>query len=344
MSRTVAAGARGNLWFIPVTCVLAGVMVSIGTMWVDRAADFELVPRWMHGGPDAALGILTTIAISMVSLATLVLTITMVVVQLAMGQFSPRIVQTFLRDRPSQLAIGLFVATFAHSMLAMRDVSFDDGGQVPGVAIAVAYVLVLRAVQAIDRLHDGLRQLARRRLPDGTHCDERGVCRLAIPAMGWDDYVHLAFDEIRMAGAASPQVSRRLLAAIDDLLVVAPQGRRPPLEDQRELLIQAVTELGRDRRDRVMAMSPDEQGLGVTVDSAASDGVTRTRVEHYRLLAPSLTSAAAGTPALTSSAVGPTVSAASASRSPRGRWRPDVVSFAVCRSDSALSSAPRTMA
>ncbi len=109
-------------------------------------ADFELVPRWITGGPDAALGILTTIAISMVSLATLVLTITMVVVQLAMGQFSPRIVQTFLRDRPSQLAIGLFVATFAHSMLAMRDVSFEDGGQVPGVAIAVAYVLVLTSI------------------------------------------------------------------------------------------------------------------------------------------------------------------------------------------------------
>ena len=146
MSRNVAAGARGNLWFIPVTCVLAGVMVSIGTMWVDRVSNFELVPQWITGGPDAALGILTTIAISMVSLATLVLTITMVVVQLAMGQFSPRIVQTFLRDRPSQLAIGLFVATFAHSMLAMRDVSFDDGGQVPGVAIAVAYVLVLTSI------------------------------------------------------------------------------------------------------------------------------------------------------------------------------------------------------
>ena len=42
--------------------------------------------------------ILETIAVSMVSLATLVLT--MVVVQLAMGQFSRRIVQTFLQDRP----------------------------------------------------------------------------------------------------------------------------------------------------------------------------------------------------------------------------------------------------
>ena len=146
MGRTVPAGARGGLWFIPVMCVLAGVMVSIVTMWVDRASGFDLVPQWLTGGPDAALGILTTIAVSMVSLATLVLTITMVVVQLAMGQFSPRIVQTFLRDRPSQLAIGLFVATFAHSMLAMRDVGFEGEGQVPGVAIVVAYVLVLTSI------------------------------------------------------------------------------------------------------------------------------------------------------------------------------------------------------
>ena len=54
----------------------------------------------------------------MVSLAALVLTITMVVVQLAMGQFSPRIVQRILQDKPSQLAIGLFVATFVHAILA----------------------------------------------------------------------------------------------------------------------------------------------------------------------------------------------------------------------------------
>ena len=127
-------------------CVLAGVILSIGTMAIDRALDFNIIPRWLTGGPDAAMGILTTVAVSMVSLAALVLTITMVVVQLAMGQFSPRIVQTFLRDRPSQLAIGLFVATFAHSILAMREVSFQDGGQVPGIAVIVAYVLVLVSI------------------------------------------------------------------------------------------------------------------------------------------------------------------------------------------------------
>ena len=54
--------------------------------------------------------------------------------------------QTFLRDKPSQLAIGLFVATFAHSMVAMREVQFEGEGQVPGIAVAVGYLLVLTSI------------------------------------------------------------------------------------------------------------------------------------------------------------------------------------------------------
>ena len=414
------SSVRSSLWFIPVLCVLGGVLVSIGTIAVDRAAGFELIPQWLTGGPDAAMGILTTIAVSMVSLATLVLTITMVVVQLAMGQFSPRIVQTFLRDRPSQLAIGLFVATFAHAMLAMREVQFDGDGQVPGIAIAVGYVLVLTsiamlvlyvhhigrslrvsalielvgndtrrlldefypdvlsavepdeheivaprsgvliavdrrrlveiataadcilhvvpavggfvpagatlvrveggpgeldrdgalaalhsglertldedvaygfrmlvdmgerslsesafldpttAVQCIDRLHDGLRQLANRRLPDGSLHDPAGHLRVTVPAMSWNAYVHLAFDELRLAGASSPQVSRRLVAALRDLLEVAPAERRPVLADQLRLLTSAIRHSDRDVADRDMALEPDSQGIGVAVNGATS--------------------------------------------------------------------------
>src|SRR6187431_3473217 len=145
------SGIRSNLWFIPVMCVVAGVALSIGTITIDRVTDFDLIPRWMTGGPDAALGILTTIAVSMVSLATLVLTITMVVVQLAMGQFSPRIVQRILRDKPSQLAIGLFVATFVHAVLTIREVvdRGDGTGQVPGIALATSYLLVLASIAAL---------------------------------------------------------------------------------------------------------------------------------------------------------------------------------------------------
>ena len=110
---------RSSLWFVPVLCVLAGAVLSFGTIALDRCFDYEAIPRASSAAPTRRLTILSTVAASMVSLAALVLTITMVVVQLAMGQFSPRIVQRILRDKPSQLAIGLFVATFVHAILAV---------------------------------------------------------------------------------------------------------------------------------------------------------------------------------------------------------------------------------
>src|SRR3954453_12981379 len=146
------SSVRTGLWFVPVLCVLAGVALSFGTIAIDRIFDFKLIPQSLTGGPDGALAILSTIASSMVSLTALVLTVTMVVVQLAMGQFSPRIVQRILQDKPSQIAIGIFVATFAHAMLAMRDVRVGGGGgssssgTVPGLAVVVAFLLVLISI------------------------------------------------------------------------------------------------------------------------------------------------------------------------------------------------------
>src|SRR4028119_388261 len=85
------------------------------------------------------------------------------------------------------------------------------------------------AVQAIDRLNDILRQIVRRPLHSGSYEDTAGTVRLVVPTLTWDGFVHLAFDEIRQAGAGSPQVSRRLRAALNDLLSVAAPDQEPAL-------------------------------------------------------------------------------------------------------------------
>lgn len=92
-------------------------LLSLVTPWVD---DGELLPQSITGDAGAALQILYLIAFSMLTLTGLVLSLVVVVVQLAMGVFSPRIVRQILQDRPSQVAIGLFAGTFAHAILAMR--------------------------------------------------------------------------------------------------------------------------------------------------------------------------------------------------------------------------------
>jgi uncharacterized membrane protein len=118
------------------------------------------------------------------------------------------------------------------------------------------------AVQAIDRLHDCLRQLARRPFPDGIHRDEDGVVRLIVPVMSWEAYVHLAFDEIRRAGAGSPQVSRRLRASLDDLRERAPAERIPVLDEQIALLEEDVRRVVPEA-DVAFSLVPDRQGIGV---------------------------------------------------------------------------------
>jgi uncharacterized membrane protein len=135
------------MWFWPLVCIGAGVVLSVISVAVDRAFDGAWIPRALTGGPDAALEILGTVAGSMVSLTALVLTVVLVVIQLAMGQFSPRIVAAILQDKPSQFAIGTFVGTFAHAMLSLSQVSTAEGDEfVPGVAIVVAFFLIIVSI------------------------------------------------------------------------------------------------------------------------------------------------------------------------------------------------------
>ncbi|MEV5380827.1 DUF2254 domain-containing protein [Streptomyces nondiastaticus] len=118
------------------------------------------------------------------------------------------------------------------------------------------------AVQCLDRITQFLAALARRPLGALHHCDRRGAVRLVQDVPGWADLVDLGFAEIRGCATGSPQVTRRLAAALDDLWHLAPAGRRPPLERHRALLADAVTRAVPDGADREFALLPDRQGIG----------------------------------------------------------------------------------
>jgi uncharacterized membrane protein len=118
------------------------------------------------------------------------------------------------------------------------------------------------SVDSINRIHEILRRLARREFPSGRHRDAHGHLRLVERVMSWEGYVRLAFDELRLAGAGSPQVARRLRAALEDLRTVGPPERRPPLDRQLELLDRAVRRSYDDAADIEAALVPDMQGIG----------------------------------------------------------------------------------
>ncbi|WP_307123981.1 DUF2254 domain-containing protein [Streptomyces sp. B1I3] len=118
------------------------------------------------------------------------------------------------------------------------------------------------AVQCLDRIVQYLAAVVHRPLGPVHHRDHRGDVRLVQDGPGWTDVVDLAFEEIRWCAAASPQVTRRLLAGVDDLLLLAPEGRRTPLLKHRALLVQAVERTVPEAAERQFALLPDHQGIG----------------------------------------------------------------------------------
>jgi uncharacterized membrane protein len=125
------------------------------------------------------------------------------------------------------------------------------------------------AVQVVNRLHDCLRQIADRPIPNGHLRDEDDELRLIERVLDWDGYVRLAFDEIRLAAGGYPQVTRRLEAALVDLKTVVSPERQPALDRQLRLLAQGVTR-DLDDDDRDAALVPDAQGIGSGADITIS--------------------------------------------------------------------------
>ncbi|GAA5213434.1 DUF2254 domain-containing protein [Streptomyces thinghirensis] len=118
------------------------------------------------------------------------------------------------------------------------------------------------AVQALDRVVQILATLSRRPLDAVVHRDRRGAVRLVQPVPGWTELVDLGFTEIRASAGGTPQVTRRMLAGLDDLLRLAPPDRREPLLRHRELLRQAVERSVPASADRAFGLQPDRQGIG----------------------------------------------------------------------------------
>jgi uncharacterized membrane protein len=121
------------------------------------------------------------------------------------------------------------------------------------------------AVQAMDQIEDLLHRLGRRDLDAGYARDTEGALRLIFPMPTWEDYLALAFDEIRQFGATSVQVMRRLRSALAGLRdsTRAP-ARAEALQKYIRHLDLVINRSSLDAEDQTTARQEDRQGLGLS--------------------------------------------------------------------------------
>lgn len=136
-----------SLWLVPAIMIVSAIGLALVTLYLDNT----LPPTWfepLHGllriGPEGARQVLATIASSMITVASLVFSMTLVTLTLASSQLGPRLITRFMRDTINQVVLGTFLATFVYALLVLETVS-ETGAEtfVPHLSITFGLLLTL---------------------------------------------------------------------------------------------------------------------------------------------------------------------------------------------------------
>jgi uncharacterized membrane protein len=151
---------RDSLWFLPTLIVCAGIGLALLLVEFNAFFDVDFAERWprLFGASAAgARAMLSAIATSMITVAGVVFSITIVALSLAASQYSPRVLRTFMADRPTQVVLGAFVAVFAYCLIVLRTIRGpEEGDFVPSLAVlggvAMAFVGVALLIYFIHHV------------------------------------------------------------------------------------------------------------------------------------------------------------------------------------------------
>jgi uncharacterized membrane protein len=140
----------GSLWITPaaamVVALIAGSLLSLVRISPSSPA-YRLM---FQGTADDARQVLIVVGPAMITVTGLVFSLTVVALQIASGQFSPRLLRNFLRDRPSKVVLAIFVATFAYSTAGLYTVGVSQGRDyVPRLAVSGSLVLAFASLSVL---------------------------------------------------------------------------------------------------------------------------------------------------------------------------------------------------
>jgi uncharacterized membrane protein len=148
-AKTFWDSVRTGYWFVPTLMVLAVVGLWVLIFHIDQRIDYKLDGIWWlyTGGPEGARSLLSALIGAMITVAGVVFSITIVVLTLASQQFGPLLLRNFIRDTGSQIVLGMFVSTFAFSLLALRTVRGPGPENfVPHVSVTAGVTLGIASI------------------------------------------------------------------------------------------------------------------------------------------------------------------------------------------------------
>ena len=132
-----------GFWFVPLVMMFLSFVLALGCVRLDEVWDpgIKAGLAWAYtGGPSGARSLLSTIAGSMITAASVTFSLASVALSIASQQYGSRVLRNFMRDKVTQFLLGTFVSTFLYSVMVVRAIRGSDygGGFVPSISVTVA--------------------------------------------------------------------------------------------------------------------------------------------------------------------------------------------------------------
>ena len=149
---------RASYWYIPLLLAIFSLLLALLTLQLDHLFVWHWLGYigWFHASnPEGARSILSTIASSMITVAGVSFSMTIVAVAFAGSQVGPRLTANFMRDRVNQITLGTFIATFLYCLfilLALFNANKGDIAElnrsvfIPQISLLVAICLSMSSI------------------------------------------------------------------------------------------------------------------------------------------------------------------------------------------------------
>lgn len=146
---------RSSFWFLPALGTVGGFALSWFTRYLDqnRQELWGELPFVFSGGATNAYYVLSAVTGSLITVIATSFSLTLVILQLASGQYSPRLLKSFTADSSVQLAIGTYIATFVYSLMILMFMYTPSGEDVtifiPVISLTVTITLAMVCVMVL---------------------------------------------------------------------------------------------------------------------------------------------------------------------------------------------------
>jgi len=141
---------RTSFWFVPMLIVALSIALAVALIEADYTVSEKWLARWPHlfGATAAgARGMLSTIAGSMVTVVGVTFSMTLVTLALASSQYTSRILRNFMRDRITQVVLGIFAGIFTYCLIVLRTIRGGDADAfVPSLTVSFGVVLAIGGI------------------------------------------------------------------------------------------------------------------------------------------------------------------------------------------------------